>query len=75
MDFFFNGFMAAFGAVTALSVLWFIWSFGAYIIAALLPKVLSKRMQAEFIRDMKKDPWRNADVIAYCRKVGWHEEE
>lgn len=75
MEFFINGFLAAFGALAAIGTLWFFWSFGAYIIAAILPKVLPKRMQAEFMRDMKKDKWKNADVIAACRKLGWHEEE
>lgn len=75
MDFFFNGFMAAFGAVTAIGVLWFIWNFGPVILVVILPKVLSKKMQAEFIRDLKKDKWRNAEVITTCRKLGWHEDE
>jgi len=73
MEFFINGFLATFGALAAICALWFFWSFGAYVIAAILPKVLPKRMQAEFIRDLKKDPWRNAGVIAYCHKVGWYE--
>lgn len=75
MEFFINGFLAAFGALAAIGTLWFIWTFGAYIIAAILPKVLPKKMQAEFMRDMKKDKWKNAEVITACRKLGWHEEE
>jgi hypothetical protein len=74
MDFFFNGFMAAFGAVTAIMVMGFVWEFGAYIIVALLPKVLPKKMQAKFIRDLKQDPYRNAKVLRAARKLGWHEE-
>jgi len=74
MDFFFNGFMAAFGAVTAIMVMGFVWEFGAYIIVALLPKILPKKMQAKFIRDLKQDAYRNAKVLRAVRKLGWHEE-
>jgi len=74
MDFFFNGFMSAFGAATAILVIGFVWQFGAYIVVALLPKVLPKKMQAKFIRDLEKDTYRNAEVLRTARKLGWHEE-
>ena len=79
MEFFINGFLATFGAVAAIGTLWFtlwfIWNFGAYTIVAILPKVLPKKMQAEFIRDLKKDKWRNAEVLRIACRFGWHEEE
>ena len=75
MEFFINGFLATFGALAAIGTLWFIWRFGPYIIVATLPKVLSKEKQTKFMRDLKKDPWRNADVLQFARRAGWHEEE
>lgn len=74
MNFFFNGFMAVFGAVTAVLVLGFVWKFGAYVIAAILPKILSKERQAEIMQDLKKDSYRNAVVLRTTRRLGWHEE-
>ena len=79
MEFFINGFLAAFGALAAIGILWFtlwfLWNFGSVILVAILPKVLPKKMQAEFIRDLKKDKWRNAEVLRIARKLGWREEE
>ncbi len=75
MNFFFNGFMAMFGAVTAVLVLGFVWEFGAYVIAAILPWVLPKKMQAKLMRDLEKDSYRNAEVLRVTRKLGWHEAE
>jgi hypothetical protein len=72
MNFFFNGFMAVFGAVTAM--LGFVWNFVAYIIAVILPKVVPKKMQAEFMRRLEKDSYRNAEVLRAARGQGWHEE-
>ena len=73
MNFFFNGFMAVFGAVSAVLVLGFVWEFGAYVIAAILPWVLPKKMQATLMRDLEKDSYRNAEVLRVTRKLGWHE--
>lgn len=79
MEFFINGFLAALGAVAVIGTLWFtlwfLWNFGPVILVAILSKVLPKKMQAEFIRDLKKDKWRNAEVLRITRKLGWHEEE
>ena len=74
MSFFINGFMAMLGAVTAVGVLWIIWNVVPLVIVAILPKVISKEKQAEFIRDLKKDKWRNAKVLRIARNLGWHEE-
>ena len=69
-----NGFMVGLGLAAGLvAIFCLVWA-APRIIVVLLPKVLSKKTQANFMRDMRKDPWRNADVIVYCRKLGWHEE-
>ena len=75
MEFFINGFLAAIGALAAIGTLWFIWNIWPYAIIFMGPAVLPKKMQAEFIRDLKKDKWRNADVLQFARRAGWHEEE
>jgi hypothetical protein len=74
MSFFISGFMTVLGALVAVGVVFFVWSVGPLVIVAILPKIISKEKQAEFIRDLKKDPWRNAKVLRIARKLGWHEE-
>ena len=75
MEFFINGFLAALGALAAIGTLWFIWRIWPWVIIFMGPAVLPKKMQAEFIRDLKKDKWRNAEVLRITRRFGWHEEE
>ena len=75
MEFFINGFLATFGALAAIGTFWFIWRFGPVILVVILPRILPKKMQAEFIRDLKKDKWRNAEVLRIACRFGWHEEE
>jgi hypothetical protein len=75
MDFFFNSFMTVLGGLTALAVVFFVWNVGPLVIVAILPKIISKKKQAQFMVDLKKNPWRNAEVLRVARKWGWHEEE
>lgn len=74
MDFFINGFMTVLGAIAALTSVLFIWNVGPYVIVAILPKVISKKKQAEFMTDLKKNPWRNAEILRTARRFGWNEE-
>ena len=74
MSFFISGFMTVLGALVAVGVVFFVWSVGPLVIVAILPKIISKEKQAQFMVDLKKDPWRNSQVLRVARKWGWHEE-
>jgi hypothetical protein len=75
MDFFFNSFMTVLGGLAALAVVFFVWNMGPLVIVSILPKIISKEKQAQFMVDLKKNPWQNAKVLRVARKWGWHEEE
>jgi len=74
MDFFISGFMTVLGAVAAIASILFVWNVGPLVIVAILPKVISKEKQAEFMTDLKKNPWRNAEILRTARRFGWNEE-
>ena len=75
MRFFISGFMTVLGALAAVGSVFFVWNVGPLVIVAILPKIISKEKQAQFMVDLKKNPWRNAEVLRVARKWGWHEEE
>ena len=79
MEFFINGFLAAFGALAALGILavtWFIWP---YIVIVFLRFVTTKEWQAKMVDDLKNDrgwnAYQNRQILQILRAVRWNENK